>query len=369
MATETFSRMPGRLWRWWTGELSSMWPAGQGSAMSAKASLVVSAHGKELRFVDERPRRARRAPPAAIVGDDALDALLLAARERPPAPVCLRLPLSACYIRRVDVPVGLRRDIKRFLDLDLERATPFRLKDVYCAHTIDAQSARPGMLAVNHIIVRRDAVDAPLALVERTGAKVAAVGIWNETETAALPVDLLPKEDAVPSQAGRRVTPQRLMMILIGALAVAALYQDYTRHEQALASLTADTEAARAKALSVQQTRDAAAEALKEVRAVERLRAGTKPAAEVLETLTRLLPDTVWLTDLRIDGTSLQIAGEANEAASLIGLMEGSAEFSDAAFQSPVTRDATDDKERFTLRARIGKGEPPAAATSVEAQP
>lgn len=368
-AAQSVSGLPVRLWTWWTGELSAMRPRIRTRPVSASAGLVVTVRGNELQLTDERPRRGKRTPLPQIVGDDVPEVLLVAARERPPVPVRLRLPHAACFIRRVEVPAGLRNDIKRFLDIDLERVTPFRLKDVYTAHVIEPQAAKPGMLAVQHIIVRREAVDKPMADIERTGIKVSAVDIWNPSETGALAIDLLPKPDDGTGQAKPHSSSGRLMLIAAALLAALALYQDYNRHDQALAELSADTEAARAKALSVQQRLESSEGSLKAIRALEALRANSRPAAEVLDALTRLLPDTVWVTDLRLDGATVQITGEAAEAAPLITLIERSPDFSDAAFQASVTRDATDAKERFTLRARIGKEPPHAVEPTAEAMP
>ena len=42
----------------------------------------------------------------------------------------------------------------------------------------------------------------------------------------------------------------------------------------------------------------------------------------VLEVLSRLLPDTVWLTETRLDGNELFISGLAEEASTLVPLVE-----------------------------------------------
>jgi general secretion pathway protein L len=77
------------------------------------------------------------------------------------------------------------------------------------------------------------------------------------------------------------------------------------------------------------------------------------PAVEVLELLSRVLPDSVWLTDLRIAGDTLDITGLAKSGAALPSLFVGSALFSDAALTAPLTLDPREDRERFSLRVRI----------------
>ena len=80
----------------------------------------------------------------------------------------------------------------------------------------------------------------------------------------------------------------------------------------------------------------------------------------VLEVLSRLLPDAVWLTEATLDGNELSIGGLAEDASSLVPLVEAAAEFEQVRFLAPSTRiavpgsDGTERQvERFALRAIV----------------
>ena len=86
----------------------------------------------------------------------------------------------------------------------------------------------------------------------------------------------------------------------------------------------------------------------------------------VLEVLSRLLPDTVWLTDIQLDDRELVITGMAEDASALIPLVEGAPEFERARFQLPSTRvrvrtpdDGEREVERFALSALVDPGVEP----------
>ena len=75
--------------------------------------------------------------------------------------------------------------------------------------------------------------------------------------------------------------------------------------------------------------------------------------------LSRLLPDTAWLSDLTIQGNIVTINGYADDAAAVLALIEGSPQFSQAEFRSPSTRervplpDGTErEVSRYSLSAR-----------------
>jgi general secretion pathway protein L len=84
---------------------------------------------------------------------------------------------------------------------------------------------------------------------------------------------------------------------------------------------------------------------------------------EVIDALSKLLPNSVWLTDLRLENGVLDITGLAKSGAGLLPLFEHSPLFADAGLASGVNFDPQENKERFSLRVRVRQagGEPAAA--------
>jgi general secretion pathway protein L len=87
----------------------------------------------------------------------------------------------------------------------------------------------------------------------------------------------------------------------------------------------------------------------------------------VLEALSRLLPDTVWLTEATLDGNEVAVSGMAEDASALIPLVEAAPEFEQVRFQAPSTRvtvrgvdGAERQVERFALRAVVDPAAEPA---------
>jgi Tfp pilus assembly protein PilN len=107
---------------------------------------------------------------------------------------------------------------------------------------------------------------------------------------------------------------------------------------------------------------------LKEVEAVQdqsrkanerlALLSGTRSTAtlpmEVLDELTRLLPDDAWLQSMQYDGDSLSLYGFAKSASPLLGALSNSSYFESPQFLSAISK-AQDGKEIFRIGARIRK--------------
>jgi general secretion pathway protein L len=87
--------------------------------------------------------------------------------------------------------------------------------------------------------------------------------------------------------------------------------------------------------------------------ALARRKHGSQARVIAIEELSRVLPDNTYVTELHMDGNTLQITGVTQDAPSLIRLLEQSQHFSRATFFAPTTRAPSDPGDRFHIEAKL----------------
>ena len=347
----------GRGIRWWRDELRSFWPAsGRGEAAGGLDVILAIADDGALRLTEGASGRLPKGARAGSLETDVWDYLNQLGKSRPATRVGLRLPWSACYQRRVEIPAAARRQAASILALDLERSTPFKTSDVYLAHYIEDAPARKGWLNASQLVVKRSQVQKLIAEVEASGLKVTSVSCVGADGKTTLPVDFLQSPTPGTSQRDGQRLGGFAVVLLAAALAVSAAAILISRRQAALEFLDKQVESARASASDGQARRDTLVAASSHSSAMRQLKTNRPAAIAIVDELTKLLPDSVYLSDLTIATDAVDLSGYARAAADIIPILERSEMFKDATLTAPVTFDTAEDKERFSLRVKFRHG-------------
>jgi general secretion pathway protein L len=338
--------------RWWRDELRGLLPQRMREASAARILLAIGQDGYRVFASTGGKLRPVR-------GEEDLSALEAAsaagelARSNPAALVGVRMPLANCFVRHLELPRSASQDAARILDLDLERATPFKLKDVYSAALVEAGDTRGPRVRVRHLTIKRQAVDPLLEELKASGAAASFIDCWDEARGQPLAVNFLAAQQQAGAGPGRRLSLPSLLLALAAVLGLSAILLAHGRYQMALETVQGQVATTRAQATSVRRAFDTSEAALTEIGQLQSLKLATPPSVEVIDALTKLLPDTVWLTDLKLENGFLDIAGLATSGAALLALFEHSALFADATMASGVNFDPQEKKERFSLRVRL----------------
>jgi general secretion pathway protein L len=83
---------------------------------------------------------------------------------------------------------------------------------------------------------------------------------------------------------------------------------------------------------------------------------GNASILEIWNELSRILPDHTFLTEARFVNSDVAISGLSADAARLVRLIDDSPLFSGATLAAGITPDATEHKDRFSIKFRVRDG-------------
>lgn len=343
---------------WWGRELVGMAPgARSGGGRSRQRTIALVVEGETLRLIDQRPRAAAKLVRTAT-GDgagtaDLTKALRQLAKSARRAKFGVRLPLAAGLERTMVLPRAAKTRAGDILMYELERSTPIKADHVYTAHYLDEAAGSGTSQTAHHIIFKRETVDRAVETLAALGVTATFVDAYREQPETPLPVDLLAAargDAAGPAPRRQFGLGLAFAALLLGVLAA---YQLLAAQEQTLAGIKAQTTEVQVKALKVRKRVDASEASLAGRYALIRRRSETPSTLQLLEEVTRRLPDTAWISEFRIDQGKLEIGGFAASAAGLVQVVEQSPLFEGVSLSSPVVLDPRYDAEHFSIVSTI----------------
>ncbi len=165
---------------------------------------------------------------------------------------------------------------------------------------------------------------------------------------APIRINLLPQEvRKKPSRKGIYALIG-LVSLLILSMATCSGGYLYRRHQQ-LKFMEGEAKRLSSEVTTVTEMQERIKEIAARLKTLKEISEGDHSALDILRELTQVIPDTAWVTDLKLTGKEIQLNGYAQSASELIPLLEGSPMFEDVAFRSAITKDVKQNKERFVI--------------------
>ena len=167
-------------------------------------------------------------------------------------------------------------------------------------------------------------------------------------------MNLLPADRRQTGSRLAWMTPAALALIavlLAGALFALPGYED-RRYARSVAAEIAGITPRANRAAAIEKEIDSARQ---RTLLLDGFRRRSKSDIDVLAEMTRILPPTVWLNTLDINRTQVLAAGEADQAAPLLKLIDASPLFESSEFAMPPMRTQTGESFRIRTNREAGR--------------
>jgi len=287
-------------------------------------------------------------------------------------PRWLVLPAAAGLRRRLTLPAAAADRLHDVLGFEIDRQTPFPAEDVH--HDARLVGRRgDGQVDAELVVVPRAALEAALAaLGEPLAATLAGVDIAG-ADGLPLGVNLLPGARRRHRRDPRAAWNAGLVVIALAA-AAAGLWQIRANREQAADALELEAKQRGQQARKVSAEKKQLVDLVEGLRFLQQTRNGRPTTVEVLDELTRRLPDDTYVEKVSIEGDHLMIIGLSSQAPQLVERLQSSKLWHAMNLTGALMPDPGKGKDRFTLVADLTiagtpkKGARPAGAAGAETE-
>ncbi len=336
---------------WWLGELGSLVPSPLRAVMAARRGAIMfeatqtgvevgrlSPEGRSVSSViraDSGSRRARS---------------LLRAARRKRSRVFVRLSADDVLFTTILVPVAARKNLRAVVGFQIEKQTPFRTDEVFFGCRANGRADEAGQIRIGVLLVPRETVRERLDQVRALGCEPTGILVCRSDRTGE--DDIIDLVENGRSRAIRQ-SHARAKLILAGlaiALAAAAIVLPFENQRRELRQAQETATFARESANKTLSLASRIATTMERRYFVVHRKREMTPMVQVINDLTRRMPDDVWVAQLTATGSTVRVHAFAPSAPQLVAILEDTPEFRNVELVSKVVRNAAAGIDDFQLK-------------------
>ncbi len=341
-----------QFWRWWQDQLKKSIPVGLRSWFTHHTHILVALPTEEnVQFWHWE------AGAITPLGNDLNSALRSLRDRRSDKEVSFTLLLlPGQYLRReIKLPLAAEENLRQVIGFELDRQTPFSADQVYFTSRVLERLPDSRQLRVEFVLTPREFLDSRLARLHQANLKPRHVDVAVLEGQSPVPsgLDLLPPRWRTLESRWQR----RLNWILAGTLALLiglGLALPLFTQDRILKVFENQVTQARRAAQTTTALKQQVLELEQKARFGLTRKQATPPMIQVMEDLSRRLPQDTWLSGFSYRDGQLRIDGSSPAASKLIEMLEDSPFLHNTHFVSPVTQDRRTGLERFQISMNVG---------------
>lgn len=345
-----------KFFRWWWSELAFLIPVRIRTWLGTTARyLILIPEGDELTAHHQNETGHHFLARFSLdeAGSELRDKLLSENPELLEAIPVLRLNANQGLVRTLKLPLVAEENLLQVVGFEMDRLTPFKNDQVYFDAKVSTRLTQERQLLAQVWITPRDRLDGLINDLSDWGWKPALVDLEGSHPLGTynlLPAKFRPAPNPWPGYINLSLST--IALILIAVLAVLPAFSSYRQIE----GLEQEVRRVSKTAKEVEQLRQDAEKLQQEARFLQHKKRTEPVVSDLLEELSRVIPENTWLNGLQYNEHKLVMQGQSPSASSLIELIEASPYFRNTSFVSPVTKDLASGLERFQIASEVLNG-------------
>lgn len=336
-------------WQWWSGELLALVPAGLRQLLGSGGEyLVLSRDGQGVALWHRRADGETRL--ASLPLDDTGETARLRFLQEHPKlddlAIVLKLENHQGLRKQIKLPMAAAENLQQVIAFEMDRMTPFKSDQVYFSALVASRLKATRQIVVDLVLTPKTKLDSILEDLTAAGWRPERVYLDGETRIGSY--DLLPEKFRPPHRRLPGILNGILAGLIVTLLTLVAIVPLWSANNEVKRLQDQVKKTARI-AQEVESMREQAEKLQHQARFLQDRKHVEPVLLDMLEELTRVIPDGTWLNGLQYANRRLIVQGQSPSASSLLQRIETSAFFRNVSFVSPVTKDTSNGLERFQI--------------------
>ena len=329
-------------------------PPGDRITISFDGNRIVFKHysGRSLERVNER---------SCLTENDDIEKALtqewLTEKSKAESEIILLVADEKVLKKTILLPPAALENLREVLGYEMDRRTPFSVEQVYFDYLLEENDEGNNQLKVLLFASPKEHIDQMLKLLDSWHIKPDVINVIDPgININTLNLLHAEKRNADNSQQANNLT--LLLVVTAFCLFLAVLYVPLIKQDDVLSQLETEISNHRDVVTKLKDLKLHKEALLDRASFLISKRNDYIPVIELLNELTRIIPDDTWLIRFSLTNGELQLQGESTVASSMIQLIESSDILNDVKFRSPVITNAATKKDKFNISAKLSDDTP-----------
>lgn len=259
---------------------------------------------------------------------------------------------SLVLTRNITLPANTEENLYEVIQYEMDRYTPFSADEVYFDYKIEERIADKDLLRVRLIVVKKEVLEPIKKIIESRNCTLERIDVINQ-ENSEEKVNDVKFLRSLSSKSPNQKSPiKQLLFIALGLLVLISITSLILNYMQ-IYRLSMELKQLEPTVVEVRKLQDEYQKVLDQVGYLMEIKDKNPSSIELINELTRVLPDHTHVQRLALEGGLLSMQGLSASASELIPIIDDVGLFEDIRFAAPVTQNRADNSERFSITAKI----------------
>lgn len=267
----------------------------------------------------------------------------------------VRLTPDKAVIKQLNLPAGARDLLPAIIQNKVETMAPWPLSQAIWGYRELTTAATSESMTVETAVISRKSLDGLINKFAQDGAKVVKVEVAHSINDSS-PIALQTGSDERLKNT-RRLALLGSTIAILTALGVCGYGLSLALKANADLAALQDKKKQLTSSLLANGQSGNVSPVMAVANAIHQKRAQSRPFASVVNGLSALLPDTIWLDRISYSPAEMTISGYGRNVPPVIETLEQSPLFQDSNFSSATQRDDKTGMDQFTITTKLSQAE------------